>query len=87
MQIKKQPQTKQEIIEAYIKNIPEKYRGTYRKAMEGSKKKAIDAKCQECMCWQVSEIKRCENMVCPLFPNRPGAKKSDRYSIVDSGAD
>jgi hypothetical protein len=76
---KRQPETKAEKIAAWRENIPEKYRGTYDKAMAGnSLRKAIDAKCQECQNWQVAEIPICENVVCPLHPYRPQKGRSAR---------
>jgi len=36
---------------------------------------AIDAKCQDCMCWQNTEIKECNIVTCSLFQYRPFANK------------
>ena len=85
---KKQPETKAEKIAAWRENIPEKYRGTYDKAMAGrSLRKAIIAKCQDCMCYQSAEIRRCEHVACPLYPYRPGTTKAERLADIESGAD
>ena len=34
--------------------------------------KAIRAKCLDCCCGQVAEVRRCELESCPLFPYRTG---------------
>jgi len=86
MQIpKRQPTTRKEQIAAWRENIPEKYRGTYDKAMAGkSRQKAIFAKCQDCMCWQTGEVRRCEVVTCPLHPYRPGKGHSAQIDALGS---
>jgi hypothetical protein len=70
--------TVEQRIAAWIEHIPEKYRGTYRKAMTGhSRQKAIHAKCQDCMNWQVAEIRRCDIVTCPLYPYRPSSARTN----------
>jgi len=67
----KQPESKEERIATWRKHIPEKYRGTYDKAMEGhSRQRAVLAKCQDCMNWQIAEVRNCEIVTCPLHPYR-----------------
>lgn len=62
--------------------MPEKYRGTYDRAMSGkSQQRAIFAKCQDCMNWQVAEIRRCDIVTCPLHPYRPGTSRSTRINL------
>lgn len=34
--------------------------------------KAIRAKCLDCMCFQLAEVRRCPATDCPLFPYRMG---------------
>ena len=68
MKTKKIKLTDEQRIAKRRERIPVKYRGNYDKAMTGkSRKKAILAKCQDCCCWQMSEVKRCETVDCPLW--------------------
>jgi len=63
--------TKEERIAAWRQNIPAKYRGTWDKAQSGkSRQSAILAKCQDCMNWQIAEVRKCEIITCPLWPYR-----------------
>jgi hypothetical protein len=76
----KEMTTKQRIT-AWRENIPDLYSGAYRrtydKAMSGkSLRAAVTAKCQDCMCWQGTEIRQCDIVICPLHPYRPGLKRS-----------
>lgn len=66
-------------IRKWLGNIPNIYNGAFRrlylKALQRkSLKAAIRAKCEDCMCWENSEIKRCEIITCPLWRYRPGSK-------------
>jgi len=63
--------TDAEKLKYWFGRIPEKYRGTWLKAMEGhSRQKAILAKCQDCMNWQIAEVRKCDIITCPLHPYR-----------------
>lgn len=69
-----------QIMAEWRAHIPGMYNGAYRKvwdkAMSGkSLRAAITAKCQDCMCWQYAEVKRCTVITCPLYPYRPGVKR------------
>ena len=56
----------------WLQEIPQRFRITYRKAMEGhSLRAAVNAKCQDCMNWQIKEVHRCDVVICPLWPYRP----------------
>ena len=77
---KKTKKTKKQRIAAYRENIPDKYHGAYRKtydrAMSGkSLRAAINAKCNDCMCWEGVGVRKCDIVECPLHPYRPGSKK------------
>lgn len=77
--------TPKQQIATWREHIPEKYRGTYDKAMDGhSLRKAINAKCQDCMCWQVAEIRRCTIVTCPLHPYRPSTTRKSRSIESDT---
>ena len=65
-----------EQIRRWRQNIPDKHNGAYRRTWEAamlkkSMRKAVNAKCQDCMCWQQNEIKECPIITCPLWPYRP----------------
>ena len=82
---KKPKKTKKQRIADWILHIPERYRGTYKKAMSGkSRQKAIHAKCKDCQNWQVAEIRRCDIDTCPLHPYRPGTSYSERTNVPES---
>ena len=60
-----------EKMKYWREHIPEKYRGTWDKAMLGhSRQKAILAKCQDCMNWQIAEVRAYDIITCPLHPYR-----------------
>lgn len=63
-------------LRAWRKNIPDIYNGSFRRTWDKaiskkSMRAAVDAKCQDCICWQNTEIKRCEIITCPLWQYRP----------------
>lgn len=62
---------KDEIRSEQLRNIPEKVRGFYIKAFQGSKAVAVRAKCLECTGNVRKEITLCEVYTCPLFEVRP----------------
>jgi len=60
---------------ARLKSMPELYRKTYQRAIDGtSKAAALKAKCQDCCNWQRKEVEHCAAADCPLWPYRPYAK-------------
>ena len=44
--------------------------------------KAIRAKCLDCCCWQVKEVRLCTMTDCPLYPFRMG-KNPNRRRVDD----
>lgn len=55
-----------------LRQMPSKYRATYRRAVEGRSLRAcINAQCLECCCWQSAEVAACTDMGCPLWSVRP----------------
>lgn len=67
--------SRQQKIKNRIAEIPKRYRGIYKKAVEtNSKTTAIKAFCLECVCWQKDEIANCSSLACPLFGVRPFKK-------------
>lgn len=82
--------TEQRIAE-WRQNIPDLFNGAYRrtydKAMSGkSLRAAVTAKCQDCMCWQGAEVRRCDIVTCPLHPYRPGVKRSVSSTLARQSA-
>jgi hypothetical protein len=52
--------------------IPKAYRKTYDKAVKGkSLRAAVNAQCQECVFYQIGEIRNCLDLACPLYAVRP----------------
>jgi hypothetical protein len=57
----------------YHDDLAERYRGAYRRAVEGgasARKAAIRSKCLDCCCWQEAEVSKCTITYCPLWPFR-----------------
>ena len=46
--------------------------------------KAIRAKCLDCCCGQVAEVRRCELEKCPLFPYRLGKRPKEGTDTTPS---
>jgi hypothetical protein len=86
--IDREPVTVAEEIEKYARHIPKSYQAIYHKAMTGkSLRAAINAKCQDCCCWQRKEVQNCQVSTCSLFPYRPyrktrGRKKTPTESAI-----
>jgi len=85
----KQTKTKKEQIAAWREHIPGIYNGSYRrqydKAMSGkSLRAAITSKCQDCMNWEGTEVRRCDIVTCPLHPYRPGRGRQTEPVTLDS---
>ncbi len=69
-----------EQLRRWYRNIPDLYKGAFRrkwiKALQRkSMKAAIQAKCQDCMNWQNTEVRLCDIVTCPLWQYRPFYKK------------
>jgi len=69
-----------EQLRRWYRNIPNLYHGAFRrkwiKALQRrSMMAAIQAKCQDCMCWQNTEVRLCNIITCPLWQYRPFYKK------------
>lgn len=63
-------------LRQWYKNIPNLYHGAFRKKwikalQRKSMRAAVDAKCQDCMCWQNTEVRECIIVICPLWQYRP----------------
>ncbi len=74
-------------LRQWHKNIPDLFHGSFRmkwiKALQRKgMRAAIDAKCQDCMCWQNAEIKECNIVTCPLFQYRPFANKDGELETM-----
>jgi hypothetical protein len=69
-------------ISKRIEEIPKPYRRNYKKAVNGSSRKAaVKAFCLECSLWQENEITDCKAVTCPLYAVRPFAVK--RRSLAE----
>jgi len=67
--------TRKEQIAKRLKQMPNIYKATYKKAIKGkSLRAATKAQCLECVCWQRKEITRCTDLGCPLYAVRPYQK-------------
>jgi hypothetical protein len=72
-----------EVLRKWRKNIPDLFRGAFRRTWDRAVSKksmraAVDAKCQDCMNWQISEIKQCDIITCPLWQYRPLQDKDSK---------
>ena len=77
---------KEQLIQ-WHKNIPDLFKGAFRKKwikalQRKSMRAAITAKCQDCMCWQNVEIRKCNLVTCPLFQYRPFADKDGELETM-----
>lgn len=79
-----------EQLQNWFNNIPNLHNGSFRKQwikalQKKSMRSAVNAKCQNCMCWQTAEIRECNNITCPLWQYRPNAKKDNKLTaeVVD----
>lgn len=55
-----------------LRQMPPKYRPTYRRAIKGRSLRAcVNAQCLECCGWQSREVAECMDLGCPLFAVRP----------------
>jgi len=72
-----------EVRRRHRANIPDLHHGAYRRlwdrAISGRDlRAAIKGKCQDCMAWQLTEIKICACVACPLYPYRITGRKIPR---------
>ena len=52
-------------------DIPKKYQGLFRRAVEGrSPAAAIRTYCLMCCCWKPAEVRQCPSKNCTLWPYR-----------------
>jgi hypothetical protein len=59
-------------IQKRLSDMPDIYRGNYKKAMKGrNRTAAVKAFCLECVGWQRNEVKECSSVECPLYLYRP----------------
>ena len=70
-------------LRQWYKNIPNLYHGSFRKKwiqalLHKSMKAAVVAKCQDCMCWQNTEVRLCNLVTCPLWQYRPFRDKNGK---------
>ncbi|MBW8042252.1 MAG: hypothetical protein FVQ85_19945 [Planctomycetes bacterium] len=72
-----------EVLRRFRNNIPDLHNGSYRRVWgkavtKKSMRSAVNAKCQDCMCWQSAEIKQCDIVTCPLWQYRPNQGKDEK---------
>ncbi len=70
-------------LRQWYKKIPNLYHGSFRrqwiKALSHkSMRAAVTAKCQDCMCWQNTEVRLCNLVTCPLFQYRPFVNRNGK---------
>ena len=82
--------SRDEQIAERLRQMPKKYRATYRRATKGRSLRAcINAQCLECVCWQSREVTLCTDLGCPLYAVRPyqdraGSTPDEPFSGTDS---
>jgi hypothetical protein len=77
----------QEIAER-LRQMPPKYRETYRRAVEGKSLRAcINSQCLECCGWQSAEVAVCTDLGCPLWSVRPYRSSGSGQGGQFSGAE
>jgi hypothetical protein len=63
---------REEQIVERLRQMPPKYRATYRRAVKGKSLRAcVNAQCLDCCEWQTGEIAGCTDLGCPLYTVRP----------------
>jgi hypothetical protein len=68
----KQDLSQSEKVLEKVKQIPESLQATYLKAMSGkSRRAAMRAFCQECVCYSRAQVRDCTGYTCPMYPYRP----------------
>lgn len=57
----------------FLKNVPQSKQWLFYEVYTGnsSLKKATKAKCLDCSCFEIENIKKCEVFTCPLYSVRP----------------
>ena len=72
-----------------LRQMPPKYRATYRRAVEGKSLRAcINAQCLECCGSQSAEVAVCTDLGCPLWSVRPyrssGSSRQGQFCGVEA---
>ncbi len=72
-----------ETLRRWRLNIPDLHNGSFRRVWgkaitKKSMRAAVNAKCQDCMCWQGAEVRRCDIITCPLWQYRPNQGKDEK---------
>lgn len=69
--------SREEQIEQRMRELPEKNRGAYKRAMAGkSRKAAMESFCILCCGGEINEVFVCTDESCPLHPYRPQSRLS-----------
>ncbi len=81
--------SREEQIRERLRQMPPKYRGTYRRAVEGKSLRAsINAQCLECCGCQSIEVALCTDLGCPLWSVRPyrdsGSRRQGQFCGVQA---
>lgn len=69
---KTRTRTLTEAQERKLNDIPQRYHGTYKKAVRGNVSVAIRLHCLECCGWSPSEVQLCTAAGCVFYPKRMG---------------
>lgn len=64
--------SREEQVTQRLRQMPKKYRATYRRAIEGRSLRAcVNSQCLECCGWASREVATCTDKGCPLWAVRP----------------
>jgi len=80
-------------VQCTLRQMPSKYRATYRRAVKGRSLRAcVNAFCQECCGWQSREVADCTDLGCPVYRVRPyqdgpGNGRDERFAGVEGPND
>ena len=60
-------------VTRFVSQIPTRYRGLVERALAGEafRPQAVKAKCLDCSCYQIDEVRHCQVWRCPLWRYRP----------------
>jgi hypothetical protein len=59
-------------IAEHLRQMPPKYRATYRRALAGRSLRAcVNSQCLEWVGWERGEVTACTDLGCPLYAVRP----------------
>jgi hypothetical protein len=72
-----------------LRQMPPKYRATYRRAVAGKSLRAcVNAQCLECCGWERAEVADCTDLGCPLWSVRPyrgsGTGQEGQFASVEA---